>query len=69
MKKLFATMLSVVVLTWAGIGCEGNPTASDDGMPSPSSDPSYGDDGGGEGAKPSADKATKGDESGDKKGG
>ena len=68
MKKLIATMLSVVVLTWAGIGCEGNPTASGDGMPSPSSDPSYGDDGGGELAKPSADKAAKGSKSGEKKG-
>jgi hypothetical protein len=69
MKKLIATMLSVVVLTWAGIGCEGNPTGSGDSMPSPSSDPAAGDDGGGEGAKPSADKAAKGSESGEKKGG
>jgi hypothetical protein len=38
-------------------------------MPSPSSDPSYGDDGGGKDAKPSADKAAKGSESGEKKGG
>ena len=69
MKKLFATMLSVVVLTWAGIGCEGNPTGSGDSMPSPSADPAAGDDGGGKDAKPSADKAAKADESGDKKGG
>jgi len=69
MKKLIATMLSVVVLTWAGIGCEGNPTGSGDSMPAPSSDPDAGDDGGGKAAKPSIDKATKADESGDKKGG
>ena len=69
MKKLFATMLSVVVLTWAGFGCDGNPTGSGDSMPSPSADPAAGDDGGGKDAKPSADKAAKADESGDKKGG
>ena len=60
MKKFLVTMLSVAMLTWAGIGCEGNPTDSDDGMPPPSTDPSAGDDGGGPTAKPSADKAAKG---------
>lgn len=59
MKKFIATMLSVVVLAWAGIGCEGNPTEADANDPPPSADPAADDDGGGPSAKPSADKATK----------
>ena len=59
MKKFIATMLSVVVLAWAGIGCEGNPTEADANDPPPSADPAANDDGGGPSAKPSADKATK----------
>ena len=59
MKKFIATMLSVVVLSWAGIGCEGNPTEADANDPPPSADPAKNDDGGGPSAKPSLEKATK----------
>ena len=61
MVKFLATVLGVAMLTWAGFGCEGNPTDSGDGMPPPSADPAYGDDGGGPDAMPSADRATKGE--------
>ena len=66
MKKLFQVMLCGALLTTFSLGCGGNPTDSGDNMPTPSADPSAGEvvD---ETAKPSAEKAAKGDESGDKK--
>ena len=65
MKKLLLTMLCGALLTTISLGCGGNPTESGDNMPSPDGDPSAGEvvD---ENAKPSLEKAAKGDESGGK---
>ena len=66
MKKFFLMMLCGALLTTFSLGCEGNPTSSGDNMPTPSADPSA-DEVVDETAKPSLEKAAKGDESGGKK--
>jgi hypothetical protein len=65
MKKLFLTMLCGALLTTFNLGCGGNPTESGDNMPAPTADPSA-DEVVDETAKPSLEKAAKGDESGGK---
>ena len=65
MKKLFLTMLCGALLTTFSLGCGGNPTESGDNMPAPTADPSA-DEVVDENAKPSLEKAAKGDESGGK---
>ena len=65
MKKFLLTMLCGALLTTFSLGCGGNPTDSGDNMPAPTDDPSAGEEVDPT-AKPSLEKAAKGDESGGK---